>query len=194
MQDGRLLDARESGSRTGGASFSLGVRLRRILFSVCWLAFARWTPPQARGWRRILLNLFGANVARTANVYSSAKIWYPPNLSMSEFSTLGPRVRCYNQAAIHIGPYAIVSQDASLCAGTHDYEDEHFQLIVRPITIGKGAWIAAEAFVGPGVTVGDHAVLGARAVAMKNLEEAVVYSGNPARMIKMRETIFNAAR
>jgi putative colanic acid biosynthesis acetyltransferase WcaF len=82
--------------------------------------------------------------------------------------------------------FSTVSQGAHLCSGTHDIDDPHFQLITRPITIGKTAWIAADAFVGPGVTVGEGAVLGARAVAMRDLEAWMVYSGNPAQPIRRR--------
>ena len=56
----------------------------------------------------------------------------------------------------------------------------------RPITIGARAWVAAEAFVGPGVTVGEGAILGARAVAMRDLEPWTVHSGNPAVAMKPR--------
>ena len=61
-----------------------------------------------------------------------------------------------------------------------------FQLTASPITIGAGAWIAAEAFVGPGVEVGEGAVLGARGVAFRSLEAWTVYGGNPAKAIKPR--------
>jgi putative colanic acid biosynthesis acetyltransferase WcaF len=85
-----------------------------------------------------------------------------------------------------MGPYALVSQDAELCAGTHDIDDDYFQLVARPITLGRRSWIAAGAFVGPGVTVGDGAVLGARAVTVKSLAPLTVYAGNPARPLRAR--------
>lgn len=179
-------DASVAGTRQGGASFSLQLRLRRLVFMAAWLLLARWTPPQLRRWRAFVLRFFGARIARGVNVYASAKIWYPPFLKMEEGAALGPRVRCYNQAPIHIGAHTIISQDATLCAGSHDYNDPHFQLITRPITIGANVWIAAEAFVGPGVRVGDGAVLGARAVAMFDLEPGCVYTGNPAQIFKNR--------
>ena len=73
-------------------------------------------------------------------------------------------------APITLGEHAIVSQGSHLCSGTHDIDDQHFQLQARPIVIGAHAWVAAEAFVGPGVTIGEAAVLGARAVLFKNAE------------------------
>ncbi|UWU72837.1 hypothetical protein N2602_30970 [Bradyrhizobium sp. NC92] len=87
---------------------------------------------------------------------------------------------------ISIEPFALVSQRAHLCAGTHDVDDPDFRLVTKPIHIGRNAWVAAEAFVGPGVTVPRNAVLGARAVAMKDLEEGKIYAGNPARLLRSR--------
>jgi putative colanic acid biosynthesis acetyltransferase WcaF len=181
-----ILDAAIAHPSSGGASFTLRLRLERAVFLVSWTLLAAWTPPMLRGWRRVLLRAFGAQLAAGANVYSSVRIWHPRFLTMGAHATLGPRVNCYNQAQVTLGAYAIVSQDATLCAGTHDYENTDFQLRTRPIVLGAHCWIAAEAFVGPGVHVGDLAVLGARGVAMKDLEAAVVHAGNPAQAIKLR--------
>lgn len=181
-----ILNARKTHPIKGGASFSLGHRSLRVIWGVIWLAFASWTPPFLHPWRRFLLRAFGANIADTASVYGSARIWYPPNLEMAEYSCLGRRVNCYSMAKITIGAYAIASQDAHLCAGTHDIDDPDFQLHAERISIGSRAWIAAEAFVGPGVLVGEGAVLGARGVAFKDLAPWTVYAGNPVREIRKR--------
>ena len=105
---------------------------------------------------------------------------------MEEQAALGPNVICYCMATIHLKKRAIVSQRATLCAGTHDIDDPEFQLVTKPIVIGENAWVAAEAFVGPGVIVSEGAVLGARGVTFKNLEKMQVYGGNPARKIRAR--------
>ncbi|MGM9424848.1 hypothetical protein [Hydrogenophaga sp. MI9] len=87
---------------------------------------------------------------------------------------------------ISIGEKAIISQGAYLCAGTHDIADPHFQLKSYPIEIGAMAWVAAEAFVGPGVTIGEAAVIGARAVLFSDAKPYGVYVGNPAAWLKTR--------
>lgn len=168
-------------------SFSLANRVFRAVWLVVWFLFAWWTPPFLFGWRRFLLRVFGAKIARTARVYSDVRVWYPPNLEMGENACLGPKVNCYCMAKITLDSYALASQGAHLCAGSHDIEDPHFQLITKAIRIGERAWIAAEAFVGPGVTVGEGAVLGARGVTFKNLESWTVYAGNPARKLRKRQ-------
>jgi putative colanic acid biosynthesis acetyltransferase WcaF len=105
---------------------------------------------------------------------------------MEAGAVLGPRAICYNMAAIVIEEGAIVSQGAHLCGGTHAVDDPSFQLVARPIIIGSGAWIAAEAFVGPGVVAGERSVLGARGVAFSDLIPGVIHVGNPARPLRTR--------
>ncbi|WP_417247855.1 hypothetical protein [Celeribacter sp.] len=162
------------------ASFSLRNRLERLAFSVAWLLLARWTPPPMHGLRRGLLRLFGAQIGTGAHIYSSARIWHPKNLVMADDAAIGPRAQIYNMGTITIGKHAVISQGAHLCAGTHDHRVRNFQLLAKPIVIGDGAWVAAEAFVGPGVTVGADAVAGARAVCTRDLAPNTVYAGNPA--------------
>lgn len=106
---------------------------------------------------------------------------------MEKFSTLGPGVECYSMAPIEIGAYAVISQRVFLCTGTHDVQSTSFQIGARPIYISKNSWIAAESFVGPGVVVGEGAVLAARAVAFRNLDPWTVYLGNPAAAYKLRK-------
>lgn len=181
------LDARASDPLHGGPSFPLGNRIERALFRVTWATLAWLVPPPfGWGWRRMLLRMFGASIAGTARVYPSARIWLPRNLAMAEWAALGPGVQCYNMAAISLGEGAIVSQRAFLCGGDHDILDPSHQLVVRPIRIGAEAWIAAEAFVGPGVTVGERAVLGARGCATCDLPPGTIWAGNPARQLGTR--------
>lgn len=164
------------------ASFSLGHRLYRLTWKLTWLVLARWTPSQFHRWRVFLVNCFGAQVHSSAALYPSVEIWYPANLIMGARATLGPRVNCYSMGKISIGEAAVISQGAFLCTGTHDIHRPEFQIMARPIEIGSQCWICAEAFVGPGVKVGEGAVLAARGAAFRDLNDWCVYVGNPAVM------------
>lgn len=174
-------------------SFSIKNRLQRSVWQVVWLLGARWTPPPLHLWRVFLLRMFGARVARSAHVYSNVEIWAPWNLEIHPFGSLGRGVRCYNIAKLSIGYKAVVSQGAYLCTGTHDFRDPAFPLIAKPITVGARAWICAHAFVGPGVIVGEGAVLGAMAVAVNDLDKWTVYAGNPAVAGRARPPIDDVA-
>jgi putative colanic acid biosynthesis acetyltransferase WcaF len=137
--------------------------------------------------------MFGAEIGANSRIYGSTRIWLPANLAIGDDVLIGPRVNCYNQGRISVGARTVVSQDSSLCASSHDINDPLFPLVLRPITIGTDVWIAAEAFVGPSVQIGDGAVLGARAVAMRDLAPWTFYSGNPAKPLKPRLRLSDAS-
>jgi putative colanic acid biosynthesis acetyltransferase WcaF len=132
------------------------------------------------------LRIFGAKVNKRSVVYSSTIIYMPWNLEMEEFSVLGPEVDCYNVAKIKIGAHATVSQKTYLCAASHDVSDSKMPLITSPIVIEDHAWVAADVFIGMGVTIGQGAVVGARSSVFKNVEPWTIVGGNPAKFIRKR--------
>lgn len=168
-------------------SLSRKNQIIRMLWSVAWIIFARPLPRSiGRKWKNMLLRLFGARIAKTAHVYSTAKIYYPPNLIMGEYSCLASDVDCYNVAPIIIGDNATVSQGAYLCTASHDITDSLNHLITAPIKIEDQAWVAAKAYIGMGVTIGQGAVVGATASVYKDVDPWTVVGGNPAKIIGER--------
>lgn len=161
-------------------------RMLRILWSVVWALLYRPTPKVFFFWRRFLLRAFGAEIAPDARPYPSARIWAPWNLTMMERSCLANGVDCYCVAQIRLGRGAIVSQRAFLCGATHLYQKPGFQLTSRPIELADFVWVAAEAFIGPGVQMGVGAVAGARAVVTRDVAAWTVVAGNPAKPIARR--------
>jgi putative colanic acid biosynthesis acetyltransferase WcaF len=180
-----LLDTR-AGNGLSRASFSLRHRLFRAVWKVSWTLLAAWTPPPLHAWRRLVLRAFGAKIGPGARVYGSVDIFYPPNLTLGRDAVVGWKVNLYCQGPITVDNGAIVSQFAHLVTGTHDIDSRGFQLTTKPIHVGARAWVAANAFVGPGVTIGEGAVLGACGVAFKDLPPWTVHAGNPARLLRDR--------
>lgn len=180
------LDAATTRPLEGGASFSLGNRIARVIWGIAWLVFARFTPPMLHPWRALILRLFGAKLGRGVRVHGSARIWLPANLELGDGALIGPGARLYNQGRIAIGARSVVSQRAHLCASSHDLCDPHFQLVLRPIVLGASCWVASEAFVGPGTTIGDRSVVGARAALFDDAEADGIYLGNPAQRVGTR--------
>ena len=164
-----------------------GNKVARLLWGCVWVLLFRPSPVPFRAWRRCLLRCFGAKIGTGVKVMPSAKIWAPWNLTMGEQATIGEGVNCYCVAPIEIAAHATVSQGAHLCAASHDIEDPRMKLIRAPIQIQTGAWICAEAFVGMGVVVEEGAVVGARAVVVKDVSAWDVVVGNPATFLKKRE-------
>ena len=161
----------------------LSNRLGRTLWQIVWAVFGRTSPARLFGWRRLLLRLFGAQLDRTSLVYPSARIWAPWNLSMGPYSCLGPYVDCYNVAPVSLGIDVTVSIRTFLCTASHDIRHPERPLVTGPITIQRGAFVFAEAFIGMNVVVGEGAVVAARAVVVRNVESQSIVGGNPARVI-----------
>lgn len=105
---------------------------------------------------------------------------------MGNYSCLGPDVDCYSMARISLGNKATVSQRSFLCTGTHETSTSAKRLVTKPITLEDFAWVAAEVFVHPGVTIGEGAVIGARSVVVKDMPPWMVCAGFPCKPLKPR--------
>ena len=158
----------------------------RVLWHVVWLCLYRPTPRPFHAWRRFLLRLFGATIEADTFPYPSARIWAPWNLTMLRGSCIADDVECYSVAPIHLGYRATVSQRAYLCTASHDYRVAGMPLVTAPIRINDDAWITACAYVGPGITVAEGAIVAACAVVVKDVPAWTVVGGNPAKHIKSR--------
>ncbi len=161
-------------------------RIKMLLWEYCWAIFCRWTPKPFNRWRLAWLKLFGAKIVGVPFVHQRARIQIPWNLTMHDRSSLGDRTSAYTLGEIEIGPHATIAQEAYLCTGTHDIAAQNFPLQVARITVGEGAFVAARAFVMPGVAIGKRAVIGAASVVTKDVPECAVVAGNPAVLIRQR--------
>lgn len=168
-------------------SLSFSNKLRRLLWNLsCLILFRPFSLPFFRCWRNFVLRSFGAKIGKGSVVKASAKIWNPQNLILGERTCIGPKAIIYNPAQIVLGDKVTISQYAYLCTASHDITNPYNPLITAPIVVGDQAWVAADAFVGMGVTIGEGAVVGARAAVFKDVEPWTVVGGNPAKVIKKR--------
>ncbi len=160
--------------------------IARWLWGWVWLFICRPSPRRAHGWRRFWLRAFGAKIGRGTRVYGDVRIWAPWFFECGEFCILGDRVQIESMGPITLGNRVIVSQEAFITAGTHELETPEFELIVKPVVVEDRAWIAARAFVMPGVRIGQGSVVGAMAVVTRDVPAWAVVAGNPAKVIKER--------
>ncbi len=166
----------------------LSNKIYRMVWLIGYYCFFRIFPGRLFSrWRIFVLRCFGAEIGRGCQVYASAEIWSPKNLQLGEYVAVAPHARLYNPTLISIGAHCTVSQYSHLCTASHDITDGGMALITSPIRILPQAWVAADAFVGMGVTIGEGAVIGARACVFKDVEPWTVVGGNPAHFIKKRK-------
>ena len=160
--------------------------IRRILWGIVKPLFS-FSPRPLFAWRAFLLRRFGARVGRNVHIYNSATIYFPWNLEIGNLSAIGEDCLIYNLGKVTIGSKTTISHRAHICAGSHDYSTSDLPLIKPSINIGDMVWVCADAFVGPDVVVDEGAIIGARAVVTKNVDNWSIVAGNPACFIKKRE-------
>jgi putative colanic acid biosynthesis acetyltransferase WcaF len=157
--------------------------LLRIIWAIVEPLFFSWSPRLFYGWRNLILRAMGAKIGMGVKIYPSARIMYPWLLEIGDGSTISWHVKVYNLAHSSIGHDTMISQYAHLCGGTHNFRSPGFDLVRTGFQIGNHVWIAADAFIGPGITVHDNAVVAARAVVIKDVAAGVIVGGNPAKEI-----------
>ena len=165
------------------AKWTMREKVARVAWGLAHPLFA-WSPRLMWSWRRQLLRLFGAKIGGEVHIYPSARITMPWNLTIGSQSAVGDRAILYAPGPISIGTRTPVSQGAHLCAGPHDWRRADRPLLKPPIVIESDVWICADAFIGPGVTIGNGAIVGARAVAMKDVAPDSIVVGNPAEQLR----------
>lgn len=169
-----------------GPSFSLKNRISRLIWALAYFLFFRFSPRPFHGWRRFVLRLFGAKIGKNVHVYPGVIIWAPWNLTVDDHAGIASKAILYSQGSIYIGKYAVISQGAHLCGGTHDYSIAGFPLIAKPIIVEDFAWVAAEVFIHPGVRIEEGAVIGARSVVSGDMPAWQVSVGFPCKPVKAR--------
>jgi len=164
----------------------------RVSWGFVELVFFTLSPRLLYGWRNFILRCMGARIGAGVKIYPSARIMYPWLLEIGDHVLISWHVKVYNLGKIRIGSGTTISQYAHLCGGTHNHTSGHFELLRTGLTIGSNVWIAADAFIGPGVTVHDGSIVAARAVVAGDVGGGSIVGGNPAKEIGRLERPYNA--
>lgn len=161
--------------------WTLRTRIKMQAWEWCWTVFCSWTPKPLSPWRLVWLRLFGCRIEGRPHVHQRSRFHMPWNVVLHDRAVIGDRTNLYAMAMITIGARSVIAQEAYLAAGTHDFSDAELRLVVAPITVGADVFICARAFVLPGLTIGDGALVGACAMVTRDVEPWTVILGNPGR-------------
>lgn len=107
------------------------------------------------------------------------------NLSVGANSFVG-RAELSVHAPLTIGSNVCINDGARILTASHDVYSPDWPTIARPIVIDDYVWIAVDAIILPGVTLGRGAVVGAGAVVSKNVPASCVVVGNPSHILQSR--------
>ncbi|MCG9793523.1 DapH/DapD/GlmU-related protein [Flavobacterium algicola] len=166
--------------------WSISQRIKMLIWEYIWMLLCSWTPKPANAWRLFWLKLFGCIIYGKPFVHQRARIQIPWNLILHDRACLGDRTNAYTLGVIEIFEGATIGQEVYLCTGTHDFSSPALNLITSKVTIERNVFIGARAFIMPGVTIAENAIVGACSVVTKNVEKNAVVGGNPAKFLKNR--------
>jgi putative colanic acid biosynthesis acetyltransferase WcaF len=160
-----------------------------IIVQLWWIVQATLfacSPQFAYKWRNFLLRIFGAEIGKDVIIRPSARITYPWKLKVGDYSWIGDNVELYTLGNIIIGNNAVISQRCYLCAASHDYQSEAFDIFSETVTIEDEVWLATDVFIAPGITIKRGALVGARSSVFKDMPEGMICLGSPAKVIGPR--------
>ena len=160
-----------------------------VIVQLWWLVQATlfmWSPQFMYGWRRFLLRLFGADIGKNVLIRSSVKVTYPWKIKIGDTVWIGDNTTLYSLGTIEVGSNVAIAHRVYLCAGSHDYTKITFDILAENIKIRDQVWLPNDVFIGPGVTIGKGAVIGARSSVFADMPEGMICIGSPAKPVRKR--------
>jgi putative colanic acid biosynthesis acetyltransferase WcaF len=149
--------------------------LQAAWFTVQNLFFSKWWLPAAL--RPLILRLFGADIGYGVFIRHGVRVLWPWKLTVGDNCWIGEDAWILNLEPVRIGHDVCVSQGVFLCTGSHDMASPTFEYDNGPITVGDETWLGAQALILRGVTIGRGAVIAARSrVSSDVIPESVLRS------------------
>jgi len=170
-------------SQYNNSDFDRGASVfKEVLWRLCQGLFFQplWHMPS--GFRVFVLRCFGAKIGQRVVVRAGVNISFPWRLELGNDVWLGEEVMILTLAPVKIGSNVCISQRAYLCTGSHDHTAVTFDLKAASIEVGSGTWVAAMAFIGPGVKLGSDVQIGAGAVVLQDIPDGALAVGVPAQV------------
>jgi acetyltransferase-like isoleucine patch superfamily enzyme len=124
----------------------------------------------------------GANCLLQDRVYLRAGI--DGHILIDDGAALNSFVQMYGHGGIKIGKNSQLGPNTVVTTTGHDYISGNLDSEYASISIGERVWIGANCTIIGGVHIGDHAVIGAGAVVIKDIPARCVAVGVPARVVR----------
>ncbi len=137
--------------------------------------------------RVAMLRSFGAQIGEGVVIRAQVNVTFPWRLKLGDYVWIGEEVLILTLAPVEIGAHVCLSQRAFLCTGSHNFRSPTFDLVTKPIVVGRSSWIAAQAFIAPGVTIGEGSMVAAGSMVFEDVPPKSIVRGNPAAVVKSLE-------
>ncbi len=136
-----------------------------------------------RVWR---YKIKGAEIGKLTIISRNKQNFSVRGLTVGSRTFIGSGVVLMLHAKITIGNNVAINDNVQLLTGSHMPCDTDWLMFGKPIVIGDYAWIASNAIVLPGISIGKGSVVGAGSVVTKDVPSYSVVGGNPAKIIGQR--------
>lgn len=171
-------------------------RLMKLIAVAIYYTCVSWLPDAPlragapfRFIRRMLCSLIFLKCGKGVVIRRGAYFGTGRDIEIGDNSEIG--YNAFLTSDVKIGKEVLMGHSVTILTTSHRYEDPdvliHHQGIERnPINIGDDVWIGCNAVILMGVTIGNHAVIGAGSVVTKDVPPLAVVAGVPARFIRWR--------
>ena len=149
----------------------------------------------AIGWRWTVFDFWGRvflgvnrgvpfPVSPLASVGCSERILFDVN-DLNNFQSKGTRFQVMENGKIVIGKGSWIASNVGIITTNHNLYNLEEHMKGTEVILGKECWIGMNSMILPGVTLGDHTIVGAGAVVTHSFPEGnCVIAGNPAKKIR----------
>ena len=134
-----------------------------------------------------MLRRFGAGSWISTHVYLRGL----DRIEVGDHTSLTDHTRLDGRGGLSIGDHTLVGFESVIITLSHEYERVDIPIHEQgarkaPVRIGNDVWIGCRAIIQPGVSIGDHAIVGAGAVVTRDVPAGAIVGGVPARVIRFR--------
>lgn len=142
-------------------------------------------PPDQRGPMAPELALLFASVGPNCFLEAPFHCAYGLNIHLGDGVYFNAGCTVLDTAPVHIGDRTLLGPGVQIYCAQHaknpDARAKGLE-IALPVTLGKNVWVGGGAILMPGITVGDHAIIGAGSVVTRDVPTGQTVVGNPARV------------
>lgn len=162
------------------AGMEEGKRLTQLIFKL------NHTMPMTEEYGKILRELFGERLGEGSFIAAPVQMVCSDKVKIGKNVFINSNFLAMARGGITIEDDVQIAANVQVISNNHDPYERQI-LLCKPVLIKKGAWIGAGATILPGVSIGEHAIVGAASVVTHDVPDFAVAVGNPAKVIRMME-------
>jgi acetyltransferase-like isoleucine patch superfamily enzyme len=113
-----------------------------------------------------------------------------PNIIIKSYAGIGMGATIAAAKRVVIGEFVLLARNVYISDHAHAYENIEVPIMyqginrIAPVIIGNHTWLGQNVVVLPGVSIGEHCIIGANSVVNLSMPDYCVAVGVPARVVR----------